>query len=276
MKIAIDKQRVRFRFSKAAPSYHSTAVIQGQIAEKMITLLQRFIPMRPDRVLEIGCGTGLFSRLLLQHLLPKHVFFNDISPEMITQVRDMVKSPAERSAQNLPQESLPQQPSSQYSFICDDAESCPFPEQLDVIASCSTIQWFERPDSFFARCHSALLADGMLAFSTFGEENMREMSTTTAVGLGYRSKSELVAELLALDYEILLAEEELLTLYLDSPLQVLDHLRQTGVTGITSHCWTKGKLEAYCNAYTAGYTVGRQVTLTYHPIYIIAQKRGNR
>ncbi|WP_206531820.1 malonyl-ACP O-methyltransferase BioC [Sphingobacterium sp. DR205] len=261
MKIAIDKQRVRSRFSRAAMSYHSTAVIQGQIAEKMITLLQGFIPMRPDRVLEIGCGTGLFSSLLLQHFLPKHIIFNDISPEMITRVTDMVKS---------------QHPSSQYCFICDDAESCPLPEQLDVIASCSTIQWFERRGSFFARCHSALLENGILAFSTFGEENMREMSATTQVGLSYGSKSELVAELVALGYEILLAEEELLRLYLESPLQVLNHLKQTGVTGITSHGWTKGKLQAYCNAYTARYTVGREVTLTYHPIYIIAKKRKDR
>ncbi len=276
MKITIDKQRVRSRFSKAAPSYHSTAVIQGQIAKKMITLLQEFIPMKPDRVLEIGCGTGLFSSLLLQHFLPKHVFFNDISPEMITRVTDMVKPPEECPVRSLLQAPLQSPPSSQYSFICDDAESCTFPEQLNVIASCSTIQWFERRDSFFARCHSALLADGILAFSTFGEENMHEMTATIQVGLSYGSKSELVTELVDLGYEILLAEEERIRLYVDNPLQVLDHLRQTGVTGITSHRWTKGKLQAYCNAYTARYTIGRQVTLTYHPIYIIAKKRRDR
>nr|WP_288812324.1 malonyl-ACP O-methyltransferase BioC [uncultured Sphingobacterium sp.] len=258
MSIVMDKQRITSRFSKAASTYQSAAIVQRQVAEKMITLLQGTVPLRAEKVLEIGCGTGIFSRLLLQRLLPKQLFLNDISLEMITQVMAMVRS---------------QHRSIQCSFICGDAEIYPLPKQLDLITSCSTIQWFENPAAFFARCHTLLHADGILAFSTFGEENMREISTTTQVGLTYSSKSSLVAALLALDYEILFAAEELIRLYFDTPLQVLRHLKQTGVTGIKSQSWTKGKLQTYCTVYTARYAVKTQVSLTYHPVYIIAKKR---
>lgn len=162
----MDKQRIRSRFSKAAQSYHAAAVVQGQIAEKMIKLLRNIFPFRPDRVLEIGCGTGFFSRLLLQYLFPKHTIFNDICPEMIKSVMNIV---------------LSQHSSQHYSFICADAETFSLPDGLDLITSCSTIQWFEDPSAFFARCHTALHAHGILAFSTFGEENMREISSTTGV-----------------------------------------------------------------------------------------------
>ncbi|WP_454881616.1 malonyl-ACP O-methyltransferase BioC [Sphingobacterium detergens] len=254
----IDKQRVRSRFSKAAQSYHAAAVVQGQIAEKIINLLRNLFLISPDRVLEIGCGTGLFSRLLLQDLSPKHTIFNDICPEMIKSVMNIVLS--QHSLQH-------------YSFICADAETCSLPDGLDLITSCSTIQWFEDPSAFFTRCHTALQAHGILAFSTFGEENMREISSTTGVGLTYRTQSALVAELLALGYEILSVEEELLSLSFESPLQVLSHLKKTGVTGIKNHRWTKSKLQAYCTEYIDRYAVGTRVPLTYHPIYIIAKKR---
>ncbi|OOG17132.1 malonyl-[acyl-carrier protein] O-methyltransferase BioC [Sphingobacterium sp. CZ-UAM] len=254
----MDKQRISSRFSKAAASYDSAAVVQGQIAEKMIRLLRNHVPIRPDRVLEIGCGTGLLSRLLLQQLSPKHTIFNDICPEMIKSVKSIV---------------LPQHSSQHCSFICADAETCNLPGELDLITSCSTIQWFEDPSAFFARCHTALHAHGILAFSTFGEENMREISSTTGVGLTYHTQSALVAELLALGYEILSVEEELLSLSFESPLQVLSHLKETGVTGIKNHRWTKSKLQAYCTEYVDRYAVGTRVPLTYHPIYIIAKKK---
>jgi len=264
----IDKQRIKSRFSKAAQSYHVAAVVQGQIAEKMINLLRNIFLIRPDRLLEIGCGTGLFSRLLLQYLSPKHTIFNDICPEMIKSVKSIVLS-----QQSLTAYSSALHDPQHYSFICADAETCNLPDGLELITSCSTIQWFEDLSAFFARCHTALHANGILAFSTFGEENMREISSTTGIGLTYPTQSALVAELLALDYEILLVEEELLSLTFESPLQVLTHLKKTGVTGIKNHRWTKSKLQAYCTEYIDRYAVGTQVPLTYHPIYIIAKKK---
>jgi malonyl-CoA O-methyltransferase len=31
----------------------------------------------------------------------------------------------------------------------------------------------------------------------------------------------------------------------------------------------------FCNKYTDMFGTGREVTLTYHPVYIVARKRGN-
>lgn len=252
MIIMIDKQRIMARFSKAARNYQSAATAQYEIAKKMISLMQEYIPLRPQKVLEIGCGTGLFSRLMLQHLKPQKMVLNDICPAMMPEVMDILTSP--------------------HTFSCADAETYAFPKDINLIASCSTIQWFNNPRAFFENCYVSLPNSGILAFSTFGHDNMHEINATADVGLSYRSKSELIAELLTLNYTILVAQEEHLQLYFESPLQVLLHLKQTGVTGIKNHRWTKGTLRAFCDQYTARYGTEKGVSLTYHPIYIIAKK----
>ena len=60
---------------------------------------------------------------------------------------------------------------------------------------------------FFTRCHQALVADGLLAFSTFGATNMHEIRQLTGHGLDYLSIEELQA-LLSPGFDILHTEEE--------------------------------------------------------------------
>ena len=148
-----------------------------------------------------------------------------------------------------------------------------FPEKTDLITSCSTLQWFNDPKEFFARCHRFLSEEGYLAFSTFGAENMREIHTLTGHGLEYLS-IETLKELLAPHFETVYAEEEIVSLPFNTPLQVLQHLKETGVTGTEKKVWTRGRLQTFCNGYTEQFSrEDGNVTLTYHPIYIVTRKK---
>lgn len=54
----MDKNLIAERFSKAIGTYTQEANIQQQIAEKMIHLLQQYLPPTPlGKVVEFGCGT---------------------------------------------------------------------------------------------------------------------------------------------------------------------------------------------------------------------------
>ena len=148
-----------------------------------------------------------------------------------------------------------------------------FPEKTDLITSCSTLQWFNDPKEFFARCHRFLSEDGYLAFSTFGTENMREIRTLTGHGLDYLPIKAL-KELLAPHFETVYAEEEIVSLPFSTPLQVLQHLKETGVTGTEKKVWTRGRLQTFCNSYTEQFRrEDGNVTLTYHPIYIVTRRK---
>lgn len=257
----MDKELIASRFAKARSTYDHEARVQQQVAEKMMRLLAGTLAasapsLRPRHVAEFGCGTGCYSRLLLRTLHPETLLLNDLCPEMETCVADLCDGQRVR-------------------FVPGDAESLPLPQGTDLITSCSTLQWFSSPGTFFARCHHALRADGILAFSTFGEENLREISQLTGHGLDYLPLERLQA-LLSPRFETLHAEEEVIPLPFPDPLAVLKHLKQTGVTGTEKRMWTRRRLQAFCEEYIArfGGPAGR-VSLTYHPIYIITRKKKN-
>lgn len=253
----MDKQLIAERFARARDTYSHEARVQQQVAEKMMRLLLKHtapqIPANPS-VAEFGCGTGSYSRLLLHTLQPERLLLNDLCPEMKDCLEDV-----------LPQEAV--------HFIPGDAEVLDFPVDTDLITSCSTLQWFNEPEQFFVRCQRFLTDGGYLAFSTFGAKNMHEIRTLTGHGLTYLPV-ETLNNLLAPHFDTVYAEEEIVPLSFSTPLEVLQHLKQTGVTGTEKKMWTRGRLQTFCNGYTDRF--GREdgtITLTYHPIYIIAQKK---
>jgi SAM-dependent methyltransferase len=52
--------------------------------------LLRFLPLRRERALEIGCGTGAFARSLAQHF--ERVMGIDLSSEMIRRARELART----------------------------------------------------------------------------------------------------------------------------------------------------------------------------------------
>ena len=249
----MNKDLIAERFSKAIGTYAQKASVQQQIAEKMIGLLQQHPPASPpDKVVEFGCGTGNYSRLLYRTLQPKQLFLNDLCNGMQACCHDLL----ERGA----------------VFLTGDAETLDFPEDTALMTSCSALQWFENPEEFLVRCRHRLSRNGYLAFTTFGQENLKEIRSITGQGLPYRSLPQLEAAL-APHYDLVHTEEERLPRRFSSPLQVLYHLKETGVTGTGKHHWTRRELARFCEEYTRLSDDNHSVPLTYHPIYIIAKKK---
>lgn len=249
----MNKELIVRRFSRAAVSYEEEATVQRQIAARMIDLLKISISAERYRnVLEIGCGTGLFSRMLQKQIFPQRMLLNDICPEMENSLDDLLGA--------------------DICFRAGDAETYPFSGGYDMITSCSAIQWFKEPAVFFKKAYNLLAPGGVLAFSTFGEDNLQEITSVTGQGLTYPSLCEL-QEWLSSQYEILHISEERILKTLDSPMEVLYHLKRTGVTGIKQQKWTKTHLQSFCAEYNRLYNTGQSVTLTYHPIFLIARKK---
>lgn len=248
----MDKQLISRRFSRSAYTYNKRATVQRNIAKTMSYLLKCYYTKRGGRILEVGCGTGFLSRLLLEKQEPDSLLLNDICPKM------------EEFFRNFPKKWV--------TFIPGDAEQIDFPGNQNLIISCSALQWFAEPAKFFDKCASLLAPGGYLAFSTFGKRNMEEVTAITGAGLKYLTPEELT-HMLSSHYEILLVKQEVIRKKFASGFHVLRLLKDTGVNAISDKPWTPGDLRHFQEEYARRFAVKGGVHLTFHPIYIIVRKK---
>lgn len=251
-----DKLRVQQSFFKSMYSYNQHAEVQTRMAEELLEALRRIHPAGFARVLEIGCGSGLLTERFLKSFPVEMLCTNDLVEECGIIVEDIFRQHA----------------SGHFNFAGGDIEAiADLPGDLDLVLSNATFQWLHDFDGFAARLSTLLKPDGLLAFSTFGTENCREIRELTGNSLTYRPFQELFAILQA-RFEVLFATEETVTLHFASPLDVLRHLRLTGVNGVSSQkAWTKADLAHFEQSYRERFGEFNRVPLTYHPLLFIVR-----
>lgn len=248
----IEKDRIRNRFTKASSSYDEYAVAQKQIHLRLTELLQKTGRSSFSRILEIGCGTGGFTRSLASYCQANEWILNDLCND------------GSSAMNNLPNKKV--------HYIPGDAEKLIFSGQFDLIAAASSIQWFNDPAAFIGRVSGQMSPGGILLLNTFGQENLCEIKTLTGKGLHYPDM-ECIRKWIPSDLEIQVLQEEKIILSFDTPVQVLKHLKYTGVTATASEGWTPGKLHHFYAEYTRLYTDNGKVKLTYQPVYLLAIKK---
>ncbi|PCH76128.1 MAG: malonyl-[acyl-carrier protein] O-methyltransferase BioC [Flavobacteriaceae bacterium] len=252
-----DKELVKKCFNKNFETYHEKAIVQQEIALELTDMLRDLGIESIDKLLEVGCGTGFLTQHLLADIEVSHYYLNDLAEVAYSENVALLNPRKEQ----------------QFIYVPGDAEKISFPKGLDAIVSTSTIQWFNELPCFFEKVNSVLNKKGLFAFSTFGPHNFREIKEASSIGLSYRSLSEL-EQLLRPSFEILEAKEWLVEKKFSNPIEVLRHMKLTGVTGLKKSFFGKEKLQAFIKTYQERFSNKDQsVNLTYNPMIIIAKKK---
>ncbi|TAJ06878.1 malonyl-[acyl-carrier protein] O-methyltransferase BioC [Marinilabiliaceae bacterium JC017] len=251
----IDKELVRKRFRSAAQTYDVHAPVQQEMAKALVELARPFVSEKVNRVLEIGCGTGLLTRQLLNHYAIGEFFVNDLVPEAADNIAAIV------SDYKVPR----------MQFMEGDIEIIDLPQQVDVIWSGATIQWVDDLEGFFNRAARALNSDGHLVLSSFGRDNYKEIKAITGFGIEYKSM-EAVVESAAQHYEPVAMKAWTQAMYFSTPCEVLKHMRYTGVNGVASTSWTRRDVAAFESSYQT-FRQSEGYPLTYHPYLLVLKKR---
>ena len=159
---ALERRAVARAFHRASQTYESAARLQTTVREELLSRLDG-VNLVPRSVLDLGAGTGIATARLKQRYRKAQVLAADIAPGMLREVQRHSRfwRPLHR--------------------VAADALRLPFKSQsFDLVFSSLMFQWCDVPDLAFAEVQRVLRPGGLLLFSSFGPETLRELRQSWA------------------------------------------------------------------------------------------------
>jgi malonyl-CoA O-methyltransferase len=161
---AIDRRALVRGYARAAATYDAATVLEREIARRMSERLQ-YVRLAPQRVLDLGSGTGADMPLLRKTYPHASVVAADLSLAMLRRA-------AARKRRGLG--SLFRAPGQQR--VCCDAALLPFgASRFELVWSNELLHWLSDPLPVLSEAHRVLAVDGLFMFSTLGPDTLKEL-----------------------------------------------------------------------------------------------------
>ncbi|MCH9712333.1 MAG: methyltransferase domain-containing protein, partial [Proteobacteria bacterium] len=148
--------QVRTAFNKASNNYEDHAFLQKEVAKRLDQKLN-IISSNSAVILDLGAGTGLLSQQLSERFTDSTIIALDF---------------AQNSLKN----------NSTNKKICADANHLPLADNsVDLVISSLMMQWCPDLKQLFSEIHRVLKNDGLILFSTFGPDTLKELKKSWSV-----------------------------------------------------------------------------------------------
>lgn len=262
-----DARQVRRAFSRSASGYDAVAQLQRLAEARLMESLDylddpALARKPPQRVLDLGSGTGHASALLQQRWPKAEILSLDLALPMLRQARTASK-PASRWLSPLLTAQWLSNPFARAPVqVCADARRLPLADgSVDVVFSNLCLQWVEDLDAVLNGFRRVLKPEGLLLFSTFGPETLWELRDAFAQADAAPHVSPFVdtagvgdALVNAGFFQPVVDRDEEITVYPDMPA-LMHELRALGATnalsGRRATLTGRGRFAAAAAAYEA-------------------------
>ena len=163
--LAVDKRLVRRSFEQAAATYDAAAVLQNEVCRRMLARLD-YIKLAPATILDAGSGTGNAVAGLLDAL----------SARARDRARPRARHGAARPRPAPVVAGHARAGGPRLAAVCGDIEQLPLAAGCaDMVWSNLALQWVNEPQRAFAEMHRVLAPGGLLLFSSFGPDTLKEL-----------------------------------------------------------------------------------------------------
>jgi malonyl-CoA O-methyltransferase len=166
---ALDKREVKRSFERAAERYDAAAILQHEVCRRMLERLG-YIKLAPGAILDAGSGTGNAIPGLLSRYPGAAIVALDLAVAMLGRTRGRLKwwqsVPGLRPALHT---------------VAADIERLPLASaSVGLVWSNLALQWVNDLPASFCDMHRVLKPGGLLMFSTFGPDTLKELRAAYA------------------------------------------------------------------------------------------------
>jgi malonyl-CoA O-methyltransferase len=250
---------VKNNFNSHALDYDDCAILQQAVGERLIERLD-LIKKIPETVLDLGCGTGAQQKSLKRKYDKATIFAMDMAP-------GMVKKASAKKTRFF----------NRLWPVCGKAEQTPLKnESLNMVFSNLMLQWCNDLDVVMGEMSRVLRPEGLLIFSSFGPDTLKELRDSWAKVDDYIHVNAFIDmhdmgdAMVRAGFSNPVMEAETITLTYDDIFGLMKDLKMIGAQntnqgrkrGLTS----KGDLEGLVRAYEAYRHEGR-LPATYEVVY---------
>lgn len=255
----LDIAAVARAFDKAAKDYDAHTPLQSTVREHLLEKLD-LVTLEPDAVLDAGCGTGRALKPLAKRFRKADIVALDIAPGMLREAKK--HKPWFRKLE-LHEGSLEKMP------LADDS--------ADVAFSSLAMQWVNDFDACLREFRRVLRGGGLLTFSTFGPDTLKELRAAFSEVDGFNHVNRFLDlhdigdALVRAGFVEVVMDVEHFTLTYDTATELMRDLKRIGAHNVTagrSHgLMGRQRLRAVNDAYEQFRDADGRLPATYEVVY---------
>jgi malonyl-CoA O-methyltransferase len=213
---------VRRQFDRRAARFGAHDALAREVGRRLLERLD-YVKLAPRRIADIGCGAGGTRDALLARYPGAAWIGVDLSLPMLRAAAPR----GGRFAQWL-------RPSRAFR-VCAEAGALPFADAtIDLVFSNLMLHWHPAPHTVFPEWKRVLRTDGLLMFSCFGPDTLKQLRAACAVALQdarplpFVDMHDFGDMLVAAGFAAPVMDVETLTLTYASPRSLLQEVRALG------------------------------------------------
>jgi len=226
------RDRIRRAFDRAAPGFSGSDFLYREMARRMGERLD-MVRIDPRQILDAGCGLGA-DRPMLGHRYPEAQWLGVDSSEALLRAGRRIDLAATGFFRRL----LNQGRHARSIRVGADLSALPLSGQcMDLIWSNAALHWLDDLPETFKEFNRVLQVGGLLMFSLFGPDTLKELrqSTQMAAGLQRIDRTQSFVDMHDVGDMLVhggfsdpVMDMEILTLTYADPWQALHELKKMG------------------------------------------------
>lgn len=216
----LDKAKVRKGFERAAQRYDESAILQQEVATRLLARLD-YIRLQPRTVMDLGCGTGFVTADILKRYPKADIIALDLALNMLHKTQKKNKGWLRKKPR----------------CVCADAEQLPLKDNsIDLLISSLMLQWSNDLQAVFNGFERAIAPNGLLMFTTFGPDTLKEIRASWATvdntphTSQFTDMHDIGDALLNAGFSDPVMDMEMITMTYDSVRSIMRDIKNIGAT----------------------------------------------